>query len=789
MSSKSVKIRKGALVAVAPSDKGSMGGVGVVRRHKRKRNDDSDDEAVTVVDSQSTAPDQTSLVDVQYFVDNRCSQDVPPDRVSHAVLEPTARPRPDDQTTHPSLLSTHRDPRQQNSLIAATLTKPATQDPSVSEIPVNSTAFFLDLCSRNKRGAAFDTFEKRSKKCARGWLRKLEWETNKNKSFVSFYKPSAEKRQPHLSPSERQLACMLHQTMRDHDYKARYISHAWGINPTTLLRWLKNFTTYPLPQPRKSRSDKGLTILNSEKKRESIWTVRFVFEKEYRRLHPDSDATEAKNAWQAIKDEEAVAPYVALREEWLSRGTFLLPEIQQRLRETGGAVSWDTIATLVAGPGNPEPISSETIRRFCMSLPESSYKSTRILPYLTQSHKDKRYWWSIQFWIFWESAKRFNNVQVVVVHMDEKWFWSIVVRRFKKSIPMLGVEPVIHSVQHKNHLDKTMGICAVAIVPHDNDLRKGGDGYMVSLVRAGRKVKASRDTYRRVYRDDGSYHYPAIHENLLRKKGELYFKGMEVTGSSRGTQQDPKFSLLHDFYEAVHLPSLDMLADDVRSSRGDHCRVVVLEQSDNAGPHCEARLTAFLKSEYERRGWYLAPQPANSPITNVMDDCIFPAISKRVSREQGISNRSEVFTTDEIWETVEKCWEDFDMDTLARAFVRHHQIVNAIAEEKGGDNFVKNNNLHCNVRNCCKSTYDEDGYATGVEVVTVYDNESPTDCVRSFRLPDPEITEELLQENLVRMTSYQLEKLIEWMPQDHEWFEHIAGAHGEVRAREDGEFL
>ena len=77
------KVRKGSFVSVARSDQGSMGGFGFVRKLKRKRKDDSDDEAVTVVDSQSTAPDQTTLVDVEYTIDNRCSQDVSSDRVSH----------------------------------------------------------------------------------------------------------------------------------------------------------------------------------------------------------------------------------------------------------------------------------------------------------------------------------------------------------------------------------------------------------------------------------------------------------------------------------------------------------------------------------------------------------------------------------------------------------------------------------------------------------------------------------------------------------------------------------
>ena len=788
------KVRKGSFVSVARSDQGSMGGFGFVRKLKRKRKDDSDDEAVTVVDSQSTAPDQTTLVDVEYTIDNRCSQDVSSDRVSHAMIEPTARRRPGDQTTRPSLRSTRHDPRLQASLIAATTAtadEPTPDDPPGP--PTNSTTFLLDLCTKNNHDKAFEILEdKCNKECGYGWLRKIEHTTNRSGAFDSKYDPnkSSDERQPLHSASEKQLACMLNLAMKPHCYNVRFISYAWGISRKALYKWIDDFSKNPLPQPRKTRSDKGLTLLTSEKKRRSTWTPRFIFMKDYQVKNPDSNMTQARDAWKTIEDDEdAISPYKALSDQWhRDQGAFLLSEIQRLLKDTGGSVSWNTIATLVAGSGNAQLISGETIRKFCMSLPDSSYKSTRILPHLDQANKERRYWWAIQFWIFWKSAKTFNNVQVVLVHMDEKWFWSIVVRRNNKSIPMLGIKPVVHSVHHKNHIEKTMGIVAVAYAPKQNDWKQGGTPFTVSLVRAGRKVKASRDTYRRVYKDDGSYHYPTIQENLLRKKGELYFKGMEVTGSSRGTRKEPKFSLLHDFYESVHLPNLDMLAEEVTSMVGSHCRVVIVEQFDGAGPHKEDKLTRYIEGQFAARQWYRAPQPANSPLTNVLDDCVFPALSKHVSREQGISNKCQAYSNDEIWESVQKCYESFPMDVLARAFVRHHQIVNAIAIEKGGDKFAQDHDLHFNVRNCCSPTFSEDGVATGVEMVPIFDEHNERDDRPSFRHPDPMITQDLLEENLLRMKTIQLERLIDWMPEDHEWFEDVAGAHAILRAREDGDF-
>jgi hypothetical protein len=50
----------------------------------------------------------------------------------------------------------------------------------------------------------------------------------------------------------------------------------------------------------------------------------------------------------------------------------------------------------------------------------------------------------------------------------------VVIRKHLKYIPYLGVEPVIHGVQHKSHIDKTMAIASTAFVPRNNGMEKGG---------------------------------------------------------------------------------------------------------------------------------------------------------------------------------------------------------------------------------------------------------------------------------------------------------------------------
>ena len=49
-------------------------------------------------------------------------------------------------------------------------------------------------------------------------------------------------------------------------------------------------------------------------------------------------------------------------------------------------------------------------------------------------------------------------------------------------------------------------------------MAKGGEGYRLGIFRAGHMIEAKRNTYKRVYKSDGSYHHPRVDAGLLRKK-------------------------------------------------------------------------------------------------------------------------------------------------------------------------------------------------------------------------------------------------------------------------------
>jgi hypothetical protein len=108
------------------------------------------------------------------------------------------------------------------------------------------------------------------------------------------------------------------------------------------------------------------------------------------------------------------------------------------------SITWRQLATQVAGgEGQVRPFSHSTVREFVMGLPDLSYTSTRIFPSLDKQSIERRYHWAKAFWIFWNTATGLRQeVQFVLKHMNEKWFYAIVTRRNNKCVPFLGIEPV-----------------------------------------------------------------------------------------------------------------------------------------------------------------------------------------------------------------------------------------------------------------------------------------------------------------------------------------------------------
>ena len=77
-----------------------------------------------------------------------------------------------------------------------------------------------------------------------------------------------------------------------------------------------------------------------------------------------------------------------------------------------------------------------------------------------------------------------------------------------------------------------------------------------------------------------------------------------VTGSNEGTSTKPKFAL-KNLWKHRLLPMIDHLASPGQRYHG----VKVVLQQDNAGPHLEGSLNAFLNEEIAKRpGWIRSDQ-------------------------------------------------------------------------------------------------------------------------------------------------------------------------------------
>ena len=179
-----------------------------------------------------------------------------------------------------------------------------------------------------------------------------------------------------------------------------------------------------------------------------------------------------------------------------------------------------------------------------------------------------------------------------------------------------------------------MHIAMTSFRLNHNDITKGGQAYPLSLVRVGTMIKATKDSFKRVYKKDGDFHYPTVLSNRVRIKDNLYFKACEITRSKERTEKQPKMSLVWAHREII-IPDMDELARKL--SENGRKEVVFVRQEDGAGHHNDKTYVKFMEDEFDERGWINFRQPSQSPVLNTCDSCYLPLASKGVSREQGLS--------------------------------------------------------------------------------------------------------------------------------------------------------
>ena len=205
----------------------------------------------------------------------------------------------------------------------------------------------------------------------------------------------------------------------------------------------------------------------------------------------------------------------------LERAEGIHEELFVLMQQTNGMLTYEELSQQLG-----DFVCPNTIRAHLQSFPDFRVRKIRILPHLDEQAKEKRLIWAHTFYIFWESAKAVcpKKTLFLLMHLDEKWFYVIKTRCNQKVITSMGVNGKHAYAHHKSNVGKQMYIVMTGFSPTDNDFLKGGTAHMISAVLVGKALPAKKDSYKRVYMEDGTFHYPKIDISI--RYFQLYAKEM-----------------------------------------------------------------------------------------------------------------------------------------------------------------------------------------------------------------------------------------------------------------------
>ena len=376
--------------------------------------------------------------DVKYIICNRVEKNVRVGRVTSLnPLGLSARRTSPDSLQHPSLLSPqHRTTsrRAQSSSTPSSLSPTAFAGPhGVAKVIVGS----CDWSIFDKDANPLLKCLKDGRKKNRGWMRKSEAVLRGIELVKKDGKPRIQ-----LTDEENVVLVeivreinRLKLLIRDWPRKCNPradLMHAYGVGMTKLKSCVSVFHRNNLSTQRRTRSDIGLTIFNSEEKRQRVFTPLHYFKKAQRMRNretiPGSDLTKAF----AQLSPETLHQCELGAQSMRGIVVHIRDEIRQVMQHTNGVITWDRLAQFIAGGEDKvQPIGRTALRQHIMGTKDFRYMVTATLPQCNNERTKKwRYRWSIAFHIFWEGAKFLcTKVQVLYFHVDEKWFMALVCRR------------------------------------------------------------------------------------------------------------------------------------------------------------------------------------------------------------------------------------------------------------------------------------------------------------------------------------------------------------------------
>ena len=490
----------------------------------------------------------------------------------------------------------------------------------------------------------------------------------------------------------------LYEKYIEHSEQVKKLAHGFGVssrrNNMNLMyeRCVKRIDQVTVDShPQRERAG---TIIDNLKLAESLWTPlkaflwhmnRTLYEKGYGKLPKRSTLIRKFDTLSVSERQKYTVMAIQKRDEF----PFIKTRLMRALYETNGDISWQTLSDAIDNWA-----SKHTVRKWLMSKEGFRYIKQKFIPALNEAAVLKRKQYVADETSFWEKVEAMK-LGVIEIHQDEKNFLgSVLHKNIKQTAEMKMKHQKIH---HKNYQNKVM-FSAFVGAASIGGYKNGIVGLPIHIERCCvERVWTKKSTYKRTY-NGTSYRYEKRADNISKQQGKIYKVDCCVRGADTGTEKDPKYSLLK-FWKEKLLPWLEKLV----STNGPFPGFIIKFQDDGAGAHQCKKYEKFLNELFDSKGWYLSKQPPNSPLTNVLDLLVFPALSKRVSHNKTQFNFERgcvrQMSKDEIEDVVLEEFEKLPVALIARAFATQKHVIKLIDKFNGLNGYIKERSaLHSNVR-------------------------------------------------------------------------------------------
>ena len=489
-----------------------------------------------------------------------------------------------------------------------------------------------------------------------------------------------------------------------------YLSHAWGVGPTTFRRWKKEraaAAAAPEAEVKAVAEFSGNAIVNRDLAKERF-TPKYLFAVYQRQLATSNEnfttgrvssqelLNEAMKLWDTMAGDPTFAQTC---EYWNKRARDhdaaqpdILDQILKMLKKNP-SLSFPSVAgKLTSWTANATPwCSGETIRRLFEACGYCEYLE-RALPLMTKAQRKEAVKFGRQLRNNWGQGKG----KYLVINIDEKYFAGLRTAHAKKC-ERLGLEKSHLYCQHGSHISQVMVLAATAYAFTDH-FENGGTGYKLGLFRCEAAKTAQMDVFETVKDpESGKITRPNAKKGgkLKRARGTQYMVDCTMRGSDSGTSTDPKFNLLRLFKHHL-FPAVQKLV----ARGGRFAGHTVVWQWDNAPPHVDKTLVSYLTSfcAAQRKPWLWRSQPAQLPISNTCDLYVFPLMARRHAHLVREQSPKAPASANVIWEVVERVWKAIPSADIASSHVLAYRVMGQLVASNGGTNFLHDEGIHSGLR-------------------------------------------------------------------------------------------